>query len=66
MTNDDPLRRLARESGRIAGELGVRTEDTRWIAALTADVESLTVPWRRGIVPRRLARFWRRIRRASR
>jgi hypothetical protein len=36
------LRRLARESGRQLGELGVRSEDLRWIREHAETIESLT------------------------
>jgi hypothetical protein len=35
------LRRLARESGKILGELGVRPEDSRWIRTHSETVASL-------------------------
>ncbi len=38
---DEPLLRLARESGRLLGELGVRPEDDRWILAHAATLTSL-------------------------
>jgi hypothetical protein len=37
----DVLRQLARESGRILGELGVRPEDREWIAAHAETIASL-------------------------
>lgn len=62
----DPLRRLARESGRLLAELGVRSEDEAW-ARLHADaLGSLTTPERRRRLPRLLERLWRRIERAAR
>lgn len=36
------LRRLARESGRHLGELGVRPDDFRWIREHAETIESLT------------------------
>jgi hypothetical protein len=38
----EALRRLARESGRHLGELGVRPEDFRWIREHAETIESLT------------------------
>ena len=56
------LRQLARESGRIPGELGVRPEDREWIAAHAETIASL------GGIPRRRRRGWlyRLARRAAR
>lgn len=43
MTADhEALLRLARESGRLLGELGVRAEDDRWIREHAETVASLT------------------------
>lgn len=43
MTADpEDLRRLARESGRLLGELGVRPEDSRWIREHAETIASLT------------------------
>lgn len=43
MTADpEALRRLARESGRLLGELGVRPEDSRWIREHALTIASLT------------------------
>jgi hypothetical protein len=36
------LRRLAVESGRVLGELGVRPDDSRWIREHAETIESLT------------------------
>jgi hypothetical protein len=38
----DVLRRLARESGRTLGELGVRPDDARWIREHAETIASLT------------------------
>jgi len=38
----EALRRLARESGKILGELGVRPDDFRWIREHAETIESLT------------------------
>lgn len=43
MTVDpEALRRLARESGQLLGELGVRPEDSRWIREHAETIASLT------------------------
>lgn len=44
MTDPDPedLLRLARESGRLLGELGVRAGDDRWIREHAETIASLT------------------------
>ncbi len=39
--SDEPLVRLAAESGRLLGELGVRPEDHRWIAAHAETIAGL-------------------------
>jgi hypothetical protein len=44
----DVLDALARESGRTLGEVGVRPEDTRWIATHAEAIASLA-----GVTPRR-------------
>jgi hypothetical protein len=63
MTVDrEDLVRLARESGRYLGELGVRPEDVRWIRAHAETVASLA--GRRRTSP--LDYFWRLARRAAR
>lgn len=57
------LRQLARESGRLLGELGVRPEDSGWIRAQAESIESLTRCERR---PGIFARLRRLIVRAAR
>ena len=42
MRHAEVLERLARESGRRLGELGVRPEDERWIRVHAATIASLT------------------------
>jgi hypothetical protein len=42
IADTESLRRLARESGRILGELGVRPEDSRWIREHAETIASLT------------------------
>lgn len=58
----EDLVRLARESGSILGELGVRPDDARWIRAHAETVASLA--GRRRASP--LAYIWRIARRAAR
>ena len=58
----DALLRLARESGRQLGELGVRPDDARWIRMHAETVASLA--GRRRASP--LDYFWRIARRAAR
>lgn len=66
MRLDDFPGQLARESGRLLGELGVRPEDTAWIHAHAQTIASLS-----GREPRRplyevLRRWARRAARAAR
>jgi hypothetical protein len=57
----DPLRELARERGRLLGELGVEQKDTAWARAEADALASLTSP-RLGLRwPAPLARLARRI-----
>ncbi len=58
----EDLLRLARESGTILGELGVRPEDARWIRAHAETVASLVG----GPRTNPLAYVWRIARRAAR
>jgi hypothetical protein len=58
----DVLRQLARESGRLLGELGVRPDDRDWIAAHAETVASLGGERRR----RRRGWLYRLARRAAR
>jgi hypothetical protein len=60
----DPLVRLARETGALLGELGVRADDRAWIQAHAETIASLTVPRRGG--PGVLERLYRLARRAAR
>jgi hypothetical protein len=41
MIDREVLARLAEESGRLLGEVGVRPEDTRWIRAHAGTIASL-------------------------
>jgi hypothetical protein len=64
--NADPLRILARERGRILGELGATPEDGRWARAEADAIASLVRP-RFGVrLPPLLASLLRRLRRALR
>lgn len=65
MTAPDPadLLRLARESGRLLGELGVRAGDDRWIREHAETIASLT---RRSRRPGLLAYLRRLARKAAR
>jgi hypothetical protein len=60
--DSEDLVRLARESGRHLGELGVRPEDARWIREHAETVASLA--GRRRVSP--LDYFWRIARKAAR
>jgi hypothetical protein len=53
----EPLVRLARESGEILGELGVRPGDERWIREHAETIASLTRRSRQG----RLFAYFRRL-----
>lgn len=58
----EELRRLARESGRLLAELGVRPDDSRWIRTHAEAMASLA--GRRRATP--LDYIWRIARRAAR
>lgn len=60
------LRRLARESGRLLGELGVRPEDSAWIRQHAETIESLTRREPRPGLFARLRRLLVRVARKSR
>lgn len=60
----DPFVRLARESGRILAELGVRDSDRAWLESHAATIASLGVAGRGG--PGLLDRLYRWARRAAR
>lgn len=62
----DPLRELARERGRLMGELGVVPQDAAWARAEADDIASLTRRDLRLRLPAPLARFLRRLARAVR
>jgi hypothetical protein len=42
IADPESLRRLARETGRLLGELGVRPDDSRWIGEHAETIASLT------------------------
>ena len=62
----DPLRRLARERGRILGELGLRPEDARWARVEAEAIASLVTPALQLRLPGVLGRLRRRLARATR
>ena len=62
----DPLRVLARERGRLLGELGVVPEDARWARAEADAIASLVRPRISVRLPRALATLLRRLRRFAR
>lgn len=62
----DPLRRLARERGRILGELGVGPDDAGWARAEADALASLTTPRHAPRLPEPLARLLRKLARAAR
>lgn len=62
----EPLVRLARESGRVLGELGVRPDDTAWIREHAETIESLTRRTRRSRLSVYLRRLARRAARKAR
>jgi hypothetical protein len=67
MTADqDVLERLARESGRLLGELGVRPEDENWIRIHAETIASLVSRRRRKLLPRVFYRFARKAARMAR
>jgi hypothetical protein len=56
----DPLRRIAVERGRMLGELGVRSHDSRWERLEADTIASLVTPALPLRLPRGLAKlFWR-------
>jgi hypothetical protein len=63
---DDAFTRLARESGRILGELGVRPDDDAWIRLHAETIASLFRAQRRSGGTRLLRRLYRLARRAAR
>lgn len=61
-STDEVLRRIARESGRHLGELGVRPDDEKWVRKHADTIASLRVVGR----PRPRNLFYRLARRAAR
>lgn len=65
--DEEVLRRLAHESGRVLGELGVHPEDQTWIARQAETIASLqSADKPRGPIARRLYRWARRAARIAR
>ena len=62
----DPLRELARERGRMLGELGVRPDDVAWARAEGDAIASLVTPRLALRLPVSVARLVRRWTRAIR
>jgi len=63
---DPALRVLARERGRLLGELGASPDDVRWARAEADAIASLVRPRLALRLPSPLARLLRRLRRAFR
>lgn len=63
---EDPFVRLARESGSLLGELGVRPDDRSWIELHAESIASLAVPRRRRLAFFSRFRLYRLARRAAR
>jgi len=66
MADADPLARLAAESGRFLGELGVRPDDENWIRLHAETIASLLSRQQRHLLPRFLYRLARRAARIAR
>ncbi len=64
--DEDPLRVLARERGRLMGELGVRPGDDRWARAEADAIASLVRPGLAVRLPAPLGMLLSRLRRAFR
>jgi hypothetical protein len=62
----DPLRALARERGRLMGELGMTPQDAAWARADAQTIVSLTRRDLRLRLPGPLSRLLRRLARAAR
>jgi hypothetical protein len=58
--SEDPIRRLARERGRLLGELGVTPADARWAKAEADVLASLSHPQLSARLPGPLLVLWRR------
>ncbi len=59
--SEDPIRRLARERGRLLGELGVTPADARWAKEEARVLASLSHPQLSSRLPGALERLHRRI-----
>jgi len=58
---EDPIRRLARERGRLLGELGVTPADARWAKEEAEVLASLSHPQLSARLPESLERLRRKI-----
>jgi hypothetical protein len=64
--SEDPVRRLARERGRLLGELGVTPADERWAKQEAEVLASLSYPQLSARLPGALLVLWNRLRRLLR
>ena len=63
---EDPIRQLARERGRLLGELGVTPADARWAKEEADVLASLSYPQLSARLPAPLLGLWRRVHRLLR
>jgi hypothetical protein len=61
IASEDPIRRLARERGRLLGELGVTPADERWAKQEAEALASLSHPQFSPRLPGPLMVLWRRM-----
>jgi hypothetical protein len=59
--SEDPIRRLARERGRLLGELGVTPADARWAKEEADVLASLSYPQLSARLPGPILVLWRRM-----
>jgi hypothetical protein len=64
--SEDPIRRLARERGRLLGDLGVTPADERWAMQEAEALASLRHPQFFARLPGSLMVLWRRLHRLMR
>jgi len=64
--SEDPIRRLARERGRLLGELGVTPADARWARQEAEVLASLSHPQLSARLPGALVVLWHRLHRLHR
>ncbi len=64
--SEEILRQLARESGRVLGQLGLRPDDTKWIEEQAQTITSLAGGKRRSGLSNLLYRLARRAARTAR